>query len=296
MKSYEEMAENVLLRRNQYVARQRKRVKKMCSAAMLACLCLIVFSGIGVWNSSILRAPGTSADDSSDKVNPILPEQEDAPLSGIQNLSQQKENMSQAGTDDTLRPDADDSYAPETDSRDNENLELPVSTSSEETAADEHGEVYTEAPRTDQLTGDAAALFCGSYTEENGAFVVVLTQDTPQSRAVVCRELGFNENNVTFRTGIYTLAYLTQLQEKISNAMINQELPFVISSAVMETSNRILVTVTTQEESSLALLKSLDTVGGAIEIEYVESGSSSIQNLLESIEESTPRSEEKTGD
>lgn len=275
MKSYEEMAESVLQRRDTYVIVRKKRVKRMRSAGALACLCLIVLSGIGIWNSGLLRTPDPVADGASDKESLPLPGQGDV-SSGIHNLSEQKNDISPGGANTGGRQETDSPGS-----------EVQVSAgywTDEETAADEHGGIYTEAPHTDHLTDSAAAYFCGSYTDENGAFVVVLTQDTPQSRDVVCRELGLDESKVTFKTGIYTLAYLTQLQEKISSAMLRKELPFVTSSAVMETSNCILVSVTTQEESSLALLKSLDTIGGAIEIEYTESGQS-IENLLESITE-----------
>ena len=71
-----------------------------------------------------------------------------------------------------------------------------------------------------------------------------------------------------FVTGKYTLKYLTELQEKITNGMINKELSFVLSSAVRETANSIVVCVTTEDDTELAKLYGLDLLGGAIKVEY----------------------------
>lgn len=64
-----------------------------------------------------------------------------------------------------------------------------------------------------------------------------------------------------------TLEYVTELQNKVSNAMINDELPFVVSSAVYENPYRLHVTVTSNAESDLQKLKAFDKLG-ALEIEY----------------------------
>ena len=52
--------------------------------------------------------------------------------------------------------------------------------------------------------------------------------------------------------------------------MINKELPFVVSSGVYENLNRIIVGVTTNNEDDIAKVLALDTIGGAIQIEYSE--------------------------
>ena len=49
--------------------------------------------------------------------------------------------------------------------------------------------------------------------------------------------------------------------------MTNKELPFVTSSGVYETINRIKVRVTTDNEADLEKVLALDTIGGAIVIE-----------------------------
>lgn len=65
-------------------------------------------------------------------------------------------------------------------------------------------------------------------------------------------------------------AELTDLQNRISEAMINKELPFVIESAIYENPDRLHVVVTTKDEELLARLKAFDTTGRLLEIEYSE--------------------------
>jgi len=137
----------------------------------------------------------------------------------------------------------------------------------EDVPADNKGE-YNEVVNSSDLSKDTSAFFGGSYTDTNGKFVIVLTEDTPANRTAICKELGRSENSTTFVKGTYTLAYLTELQEKITNAMVNKEIPFVVSSSVYEMSNNIIVGVTTSNETELAKVYALDTIGGAIKVEH----------------------------
>ena len=65
-----------------------------------------------------------------------------------------------------------------------------------------------------------------------------------------------------------TSAYITELQNKVSTAMINGELPFVITSAVYESPYRLHIVVTSNSENDLQKLLELDSLGGSLEIEY----------------------------
>lgn len=65
-----------------------------------------------------------------------------------------------------------------------------------------------------------------------------------------------------------SLEEITQLQERVSSAMIANELPLVISSAVYENPYRLHIVVTSDAEGDLEKLRSLDTLGGVMEIEY----------------------------
>lgn len=76
-------------------------------------------------------------------------------------------------------------------------------------------------------------------------------------------------------------AELTDLQNRISEAMINKELPFVIESAIYENPDRLHVIVTTKDEELLARLKAFDTTGRLLEIEYSEYNNT-VRNLVES--------------
>lgn len=150
---------------------------------------------------------------------------------------------------------------------------------SEDSAADANGD-YHEAVNSNDLTKATSEFFGGSYLDSNGKFVVVITEDTAENRAAICKELGISESNTVFQKGVYTLAYLTELQAKISNAMINKEIPFAVSSGVSETINKIKVRATTDDEAELAKLYALDTIGGAIEIEYISENSVPAHELL----------------
>jgi hypothetical protein len=61
---------------------------------------------------------------------------------------------------------------------------------------------------------------------------------------------------------------LIDLQNRISTAMANGELPFVIESAIYENSDRLHVVVTTDDEDLINKLKAYDTTGELLEIEY----------------------------
>ena len=161
-------------------------------------------------------------------------------------------------------------------------VSITAKTTMEEISADSRGE-YEEAVNSNDLTESISEFFGGSYIDENGKYVIVLTEDTPANRIAICKELGRSESNTTFVKGTYTLAYLTELQEKITNAMVNKEIPFVVSSGVYEMTNNIVVVVTTNDETTLAKLYALDTIGGAIKVEY-STGAGTEELLLPKVE------------
>jgi hypothetical protein len=61
---------------------------------------------------------------------------------------------------------------------------------------------------------------------------------------------------------------LIDLQNRISTAMANGELLFVVSSAIYENPDRLHVEVTTDDEDLINKLKAYDTTGELLEIEY----------------------------
>ena len=60
------------------------------------------------------------------------------------------------------------------------------------------------------------------------------------------------------------------LQSRISAAMANRELPFVVSSSILENPDRVHVVVTTTNKEDMDRLKGYDLSGRLIEIEYRE--------------------------
>lgn len=201
-----------------------------------------------------------------DNMPPVesLPIENNNKIENLQNNKEESVNIQESesteieGTQETETPD---DTVP-----DNIATEVPETTV-QDVPADSKGE-YNEAVNSSDLTKNTSEFFGGSYTDENGKFVIVLTEDTPANRTDICKELGRSENNTTFVKGTYTLAYLTELQEKISNAMVNKELPFVVSSSLCETTNNIVIGATTTNETELAKLYALDTIGGAIKVEF----------------------------
>lgn len=121
----------------------------------------------------------------------------------------------------------------------------------------------------------------GRYVDNNGNNVVWICEDSSTNRKEICKFLGITESKTTFKTAKYSYNYLTELQNKISQKMIDKEFTFVITLAIMDTTNNIKVTVTSNRDEDVKRLKELDTIGGAIEIQYNENGMSKTELLVE---------------
>lgn len=247
---------------HQHIKAARMKNKRKNSFAWIkwgtiaACFALLLIVSIPIVNrlSPVVEENPPSAESSqignNNKVEALQNDKEES--AEIEDLVQNEEIEYTEATEEPLQEEVS-TVVPENDV--------------EDAPADSSGE-YHEAVNSSDLTKDTSKFFGGSYTDSNGKFVIVLTEDTPENRAAICKELGRNENNTTFVSGTYTLEYLTELQTKISNAMINKEIPFVVSSALRETTNNIVIGATTTDESELAKLYALDTIGGAIEVEF----------------------------
>ena len=157
----------------------------------------------------------------------------------------------------------------------NENADAEDSTARDETPANGGGGgasgggssvsgAYSDAVEAESLSNEAAKIFGGAYINEKGEYVVVITDDTAENREILIKELGTENSEVVFRKGEYTLSYLTELQNKISTAMTKGEIPFVMTSSLMESENRIEVSVNANDESELDKVRQFDTLGGAI--------------------------------
>lgn len=158
-----------------------------------------------------------------------------------------------------------------TDIAENELLELLKSILTENTNKNvpvEDKDVGAKEQTNENINTGYPDYYAGKYIDNSGNNVVLLCQDNENNRKQICGLLGITENKTTFKTAQYSYNYLTELQSKISKAMQNKELTFVTTSAVMEDNNNIKVTVISNNESDLNKIKSLDTIGGAIDIEY----------------------------
>lgn len=202
---------------------------------LAACFAVLVFCVPMISNLSSVQDDNTTTNESSPIGNGNKVE-------GLQNGKEESAN-----SEDIIQ-----------ESKNTEFKDLPSDTDGE----------YNEEVNSNDLTKETSDFFGGSYTDTDGKFVIILTEDTPENRTAICKELGRSESNTTFAKGTYTLAYLTELQTKITNAMVNKEIPFVVSSGVYEMTNNIVVGVTTNDETELAKLYAIDTIGGAIKVEF----------------------------
>lgn len=117
---------------------------------------------------------------------------------------------------------------------------------------------------------DYTSYYGGKYIDNKGNNVILLTEDNESIRKDVCNKFGISESQTIFKKAKYSYTYLTELQNKISKAMANKELPFVTSSALKDDTNNIEITVTSKDEVDLNKIKSYDKIGGAIDIKYSE--------------------------
>lgn len=125
------------------------------------------------------------------------------------------------------------------------------------------------------------SYYAGKYIDNQGNNVVLLKEDTKENRKAICNLLGITESETKFEGAKYSYEYLTELQKKISQKMTKKELPFAVSSSIMEDKNWIEVQVTTNKESELEKIKDLDTIGGAISIRYSKEGKAKTDMLKE---------------
>lgn len=93
------------------------------------------------------------------------------------------------------------------------------------------------------------------------------TQNEPETSSTT-QDVPIDEE--TYQEAREYSAELTDLQNRISEAMMNKELPFVTSSGIYENPDRVHVRVNTTDEDLIAKLRAFDTTGKLLEIEYSE--------------------------
>lgn len=281
MKDYREMADSLFARREEYYIERKQKIRTVLGATSgLALSGAALLLGAVIWNSGSFQDT-----DSAPGITPVELQGEPVDTGTIDNANLKTESpqqqiefpktesyASQKESASANRPESTDSPLPEKNSS-AESMKAPNDWQSCEPISDVP--VAEQSPGSLQniaVSGDLADCFGGSYTDDQGQFVILLTVDTPQNRTALCNQLGISEAAVSFASASYTLSYLTELQTSISDGMVSNELSFIAVSSVREDINRIHVLVTSDDEADLDKLKALDTLGGALEIEYAAGG------------------------
>lgn len=244
MKDFNEMAQSVLERRDRYVAERDRKRKRL--AAELTCLCLVGLVGVGAWQANTPKIP----DSATGGVMPggVLSEG-DFEGGGI--------NYGESYQVGTTERDFDDTEKWEIAQK--ESVVIPY-TEDEPAQGTEEGEAVTVGNWGDPFYG-------GSYWDGDGNFVVLLTENTKDvQEKVLSQYFPSQTGNIIFREAKFSLAYLELVQTQISEKMRAGELTAVIESAVMESQNRVTVTLTTYDEEQVERIQEADFLGGAIEI------------------------------
>lgn len=240
MMDYHEMAARVLQRRDEYRAEKKRRRRR--AVPLLASLCLAVLVGVGVWQT----APGIQDGGGNN-----------ATMDGSPRQSGGKDGLPHSYVEDSSGPRGETGVAAEQDP-----ASLPAHA----------GDVPAQEPyqETRPIPSSLEDLWGGSYWE-GGHTVVLLTRDTPETRALVLREHPeLDASSVVFQPAAHSLAYLTALQDRISEGMREGKLPFLTTSSLVEAENLIRVTVTTQDGQKLQQLRAFDPTGTALDIQYTD--------------------------
>lgn len=272
MKNYEEMAESVLERRDRYVADRKRKIWKM--ASVVSCFCFIAVFGTGVWYVGILNdgldipnedvADGRYQNEQA-QTGGILPGGATVG-EGVDNGADIKKEMQEPTGDEPGEGlDGNSANTPGT--------VMNAPQQSDETGItdplDTDGGQYSDKPDEQNLGNTGAltayeAVWGGSYMDEAGHWVVLLTENTAENQEKVFQlNPILTEQNTIFKEATYSRNYLMDLMKRLSEA----DLPSVVSSiGFREERNRIEVMITKDDAGAVAEILAFDTIGGAIEI------------------------------
>jgi len=290
MRDYREMASRVFARRDEYL----KKKKRLRRGAMLGagCLALAILAGSSIW---LLRPPEVFS-----QAPAVLqaPQLDPAPTSEEAEQVMTPRHEREQGADPTDAPPdiVPEEAAPEPDEPpevewqdpqpeaqeegDPELCQLPPATKQKDPDQGEIVDVgpprWEDAP-AQQDPGELSAtptveadwdyrFYAGSYYDEDGQFVVLLTENTEENQEKVCALHHFDKSSTVFKTAEFELGFLSALLKEISERMAAGELPFVVSCWIDETQNRVVAQVTTEDEGLLQSLYEMDRGVGALVI------------------------------
>lgn len=269
MKDYKEMANDLLRRRDAY--RIKKRKNRKMAASVLSCFGVMAVLGMGGWYSGILTG------DNSEQVKDVkYAQSKDISTANTRDETKQMavEQEAQQSAIKDLSADKKDEDLTKSDTSGTNDDEGIVESNNNDTVEPTGTETTIDAPVSD-IPGDTGALTAydevwgGCYMDQNGCWVVWLTEDTPANRQeVFSRNPSLSEDNTVFKTAAYSKAYLTYLMSEISNAMCAGKLPLVTTAALREDTNCVEVTMISDDPYSTDKVLAYDTIGGAIVIIY----------------------------
>lgn len=132
------------------------------------------------------------------------------------------------------------------------------------------GVAYNRLSDQDKETADRIFQIENRMDDVLGDLPESPAKDAPTENVVSSQTEDVPVNESTYQEAHEYSEDIERIQAAISQAMMDKELPFVISSSIYENPVRIVVTVNTTDEALISKVKAFDTVGGVIEVIYKE--------------------------
>lgn len=269
MKNYEEMAASVLERRDRYAADRKRKMRKTASA--VSCFCFMAVLGTGIWYAGLLNDDLDSANgEIADGRNQNVEAQTGGILPGGAAIGKTEDN--DADIMKAMKMPAGDEPG---EGLDGSPAGDPPHTMNASQQGDETDPLDTDAgeyrdkpavqnPGNTGALTEYEAVWGGSYMDEAGRWVVLLTENTVENQEKVFQlNPTLTKENTVFKEATYYRSYLVDLMKWLSEA----DLPSVVSSiGFREERNRIAVYITADDPDAVAEILAYDSIGGAIEI------------------------------
>ena len=260
MKTYEETAQRVLARRDEYDRKRKAQRKRLTTAA--ACFCCCALLGAGAWRTARAGKPALTGDWQGVSVPPD---------SGIQDCNEQnREQPRPAITENSTEELSKQKQRADWEIRiDSADGPAPVGEPNwEERAREPNWNDFpvTELPDDTGALRSTGSVWGGSYMK-NGQWYVLLTENTAEYQyEVFCMNPALKEGSVIFLTADYSLDYLTELMQRISDRMADGSLSVASGAMLREERNRVELDVSTDVETARRQLAALGIETDALDI------------------------------
>lgn len=257
MKASNEMVKDLFERREKYYIERRRKMSNLKKAVCSLACCIVVILAVSIPVTSYF----------SSRTNDSSQEDDNSPIgNNDQNVGEDtstsiKKEMMPVNDFGNINPES-------------QNGEIKTSNETDEELNEKTEAANTiDAPVPDNPGSTGAlipyeAVWGGSYPNEAGQWVVLLTENTVENREkVFAINPTLTEDNTIFETATYSLTYLEDLMKSISKAVGNsEEFPFVSSVGLRVDKNCVQVSVTSDDLENIKKILAFDTLGGAIEI------------------------------